>query len=128
MSTTFFINFIYFFIFYAKITNIFKKVGDILKTIDYADLVFIDTEPFNSGSFGKLKRCIYDGNEYVCKTFNYEKYLNGKRRKLNLLSEIEERNIYVPKFWVKKSNNVIRFLAEKTKGKDIDILKLSLLK
>ncbi len=93
-----------------------------LKTINYEDLVFIDKEPFNSGSFGKLKRCIYDGNEYVCKTFNDAKYLNGKRRKLSLLSEIEEKNIYVPKFWVKKSNNVIRYLADSAKGKDIDIL------
>lgn len=110
MSTTFF-NFIYFFIFYVKIINIFKKVGDILETIDYNDLNFIDNDLWEFGSFGTLRRCIFNGKYYACKTFKDPSYLNSKRRKISQISKVECEKLIVPKFWVHKNGKTDTYLT-----------------
>ena len=45
---------------------------------------------------------------YACKSFENNNYLNGKKRKLELLSDIEDKNLLLPKYWTKdKNDNVI---------------------
>lgn len=94
-----------------------------MKTINYNELVFVDNDPFESGSFGTIKRCLLDGKIYMCKAFKDQSYLKGKKKKLDLLSKIDEDYIYVPKFWVKHNDSIVRYLTLPSLGKDIDNLK-----
>ncbi len=113
---------IYIFLFYVKILNILQKDGDTLKTIDYQDLNFIDDEQCGFGSYGKIKRCTFDGKNYVLKVFDNSNYLNGKRRKLSLLSKVDVQGLYVPELWVKKNNHTNMYLSEFYDGKDVIFL------
>ena len=97
-------------------------MGVILETIDYEDLDFIDKDAYNNGSYGEIKRCILDGKKYVCKSFFNEEYLNGKKRKLNLLGDIDKPGLYVPKFWVKKQESKNMYLTEYFSGNNGEFL------
>lgn len=100
-----------------------------MQTIDLYDLNF-DKE-FNrihnlSGSFGKIYKCEFEGKMYALKDFFDEKYLNGKRRKLNELSKINESFPNTPKYWVKDRDKKL-YLTEFVNGKGIyDVKNLSL--
>lgn len=94
-----------------------------METIKYEDLDFIKNEKYLSGSYGKIEKCIYDGKEYVCKSFFKPKYLNEKRKKINLLSDIDKEGLITPKFWVDKQGNKNRYLTNFCNGKDIDFLR-----
>ena len=93
-----------------------------MKTINYEDLKFINNEKYNSGSYGIIKKCTLNDKEYVCKYFSDNSYLKGKKRKISLLSEIDKKGLYVPRFWVKKDNNKNMYLSEFCNGKDIAFL------
>lgn len=91
-----------------------------LKIINYDELIFTDKDNFSSGTYGTIKKCIFDGKIYACKEFKDPFYLVGKRRMLDQLSEIEDKNLYTPKFWVKKNDETFRYLTYFCDGKDID--------
>lgn len=90
-----------------------------MKTINYEDLIVLDEDTYCSGSYGTIKRCIYDGKIYALKTFKADNHLNGKRRKIDLLGEIDNEVLLTPKFWVKKDNNKNQYLSDFCCGKDI---------
>lgn len=91
-----------------------------MKTIDYNDLIIIDNDCYNSGSFGIIRRCIYNNKEYALKEFKQKFYLAGKKRKLSSLSDINQKGLLTPKFWVKKDNNTNRYLSDWCDGKNIE--------
>lgn len=91
-----------------------------MQTINYEELTFIDEGVYSSGTYGIIKRCIFDGKLYVCKEFKDPFYLTGKRRMLGELSEIKNPNLYIPKFWVKKDDETSRYLMDFCDGKDIN--------
>ena len=90
-----------------------------LQTINYEDLMFIDEDAYSSGTYGIIKRCIFDGKLYVCKEFKDSSYLTGKKRMLNELSKIKNPNLCTPKFWIKKKDKISRYLMDFCDGKDI---------
>lgn len=90
-----------------------------MEIIDYKDIKFIDNDIYNYGSYGSIKRCILNDKLYICKEFNDLNYLNGKRRKLDLLGDIDKKEIYTPKFWVKNNNLINSYLCDFFDGKDI---------
>lgn len=90
-----------------------------MKTINYEDLIIIDKDEYSSGSYGTIKKCMYDGKIYALKTFKDDKYLNGKRRKLDRLAEINHEFLLTPKFWVKKESDKNQYLSDFCFGKDI---------
>lgn len=95
-----------------------------MEVIDYKDLYFIDIYgEWKCGSFGSIRRCELDGKKYVCKTFFDDKYLDEKRKKIDLLSEINDPGLYIPKFWVKHDDNIKRYLCEFMAGLEIHYLK-----
>lgn len=95
-----------------------------MEVVDYKDLYFIDIyKEWKSGFFGGIRRCTLDGKKYVCKTFYNDKYLEEKKEKLNLLSEIKQAELYVPKFWVKNDGNIKRYLCEYIEGLELYYLK-----
>ena len=100
-----------------------------MQTIDLYDLNF-DRE-FNkahslSGSFGKIYKCEFDGKVYALKDFFDGKYLDGKIRKLNELSKINEPFLNTPKYWVKNGKRKL-YLTEFVTGKGFyDVQSLSL--
>lgn len=76
-----------------------------METINYEDLYFIDSNPhvvWGSGSFGNIRRCIFNDKKYVYKEFKNIRYLKNKKRKLFKLSKIDVPGLIVPKYWVKK--------------------------
>ena len=101
-----------------------------MKKIDYNDIIFIDNdeEIFNSGSYGIIRRCIIDDKVYACKSFENSNYLNGKKRKLELLSDIEDKNLLLPKYWTKDKNDNTCYLAPYKKSKIIDYYNLDPIK
>lgn len=78
-----------------------------MKTIDYNDLYFIDSNPhlhWASGSFGEIRRCILNDKVYTYKEFSNINYLKCRKRKLFKLSEINVPGLLMPKYWIKKQN------------------------
>ena len=67
-----------------------------MEIIDYKDIKFIDNDIYNYGSYGSIKRCILNDKLYICKEFKDLNYLNLKRRKLDLLGDIDKKEIYTP--------------------------------
>ena len=92
-----------------------------MKIINYEDLVFDENESQFKGSFGTIKKCTLDGKTYAYKEFFFPDYLQGKKRKIDLLSNIDEPGLYVPKFWVRKDENTNQYLTDYFDAKDIDI-------
>lgn len=85
-----------------------------METIDYNDLYFIDSNPrlaWSSGSFGTIRRCILNNQEYAYKEFRSKIYLKSKKRKLYKLSEINTPGLLVPKYWIKKQNKDSGYLT-----------------
>lgn len=101
-----------------------------MKKIDYNYIIFIDNdeEIFNSGSYGIIRRCIIDDKVYACKSFENNNYLNGKKRKLELLSDIEDKNLLLPKYWTKDKNDNTCYLAPYKKSKGLDYYDLDPIK
>lgn len=94
-----------------------------METIMYEDLYFDDYEKYQCGSFGKVRKCYYNSKRYAYKEFNYDDYLNGKKRKLMLLSKVDNPKLFVPKFWVKKKYDENKtYLTDFSMGKDIEFL------
>ena len=93
-----------------------------MKIIDYEDLIFEDNESYGKGSFGNIKKCEVDGMTFAYKEFYDSDYLVGKKRKIDLLSNIDDPKLYVPKYWVKKDGNTNRYLTDFLDGHDLDII------
>ncbi len=94
-----------------------------METIMYEDLYFDDPDEYQSGSYGKIKVCYYNNKKYAYKQFKNSKFLNGKRRKLSMLSNINISRLLVPKFWVCKNGNAKNaYLTDFCKGKSFDFL------
>lgn len=96
-----------------------KKVGGILKTINYKDIEFIDNK-LNYGSFGINRKCTFNGEVYAFKEFYEDSYLKGKKMKLSLLNNIDEERFLIPKYWVKKDGRKKGYLTRFNHGKNID--------
>lgn len=82
-----------------------------METINYNDLEFIDDKSWEFGSFGTLRRCIFKGKYYSCKTFKDPSYLNGKKEKISQISKIENEKLIIPKFWVQKNGKTDAYLT-----------------
>lgn len=85
-----------------------------METINYEDLHFTDSNPnniYNSGYYGKIKKCTFNNKIYAYKEFKNEKYLISKKRKLSNLSEITIPGLIVPKYWVKKDKSTNAYLT-----------------
>lgn len=85
-----------------------------METINYEDLHFADSNPdkiYNSGYFGKIKKCTFNNKIYAYKEFKNEKYLISKKRKLSNLNQITIPGLIVPQYWVKKNNNTNAYLT-----------------
>ena len=95
-----------------------------METIEYNDLEFIDIFDWAEGAYSYNRRCTYNGQIYVCKTFKDNNYLKGRKRKLNLISEIDNPRLITPKFWVKKSGKTNQYLCPYYEGENIEKLKL----
>lgn len=94
-----------------------------MKTINYDALTFIrDRRIYPRCSFGKISKCRFDGKYYALKEFRVPKYLNGKKRKLDMLSEIKNEHLLTPKYWVKKGNEKNMYLCDYCEGENISIL------
>ncbi len=90
-----------------------------METIDFEELSFDPTKTTNFGSFSTVNRCYFDNKVYAYKEFVNNKYLNGKRRKLSKISNIDEPFLLTPKFWVRKNERKSAYLTEYCDGKDI---------
>lgn len=92
-----------------------------MKIINYEDLIFHTDENCGKGSFGNIKKCEFDGMTFAYKEFTDMDYLVGKKRKIDLLSNIDEPKLYVPKYWVRKDGHINQYLTGFLEGHDLDI-------
>lgn len=91
-----------------------------MKTINFEDLYFTDNDIYSSGTYGNIKKCLFNGKTYACKEFKDPFYLVGKRLLIEELSDIQHESLYTPEFWVKKDGETNRYLTDFCTGKDID--------
>lgn len=89
-----------------------------MKIIDYNNLE-ISQEELSSGSFGKIYKCIYDGNIYAYKKFEDATFLHGKKLKLDKLNKIDEKFLIMPKIWIQKDGIKNGYLTTLLTGKDL---------
>ncbi len=90
----------------------------------YEDLYFDEPDEYQSGSYAIIKTCYYNDKKYAYKEFKQNDYLNGKIKKLNLLSQIDIPNLIIPRFWVMKKDMLRQsYLTNFCESKDIDFLK-----
>lgn len=85
-----------------------------METINYEDIYFKNYDSHEiriSGSFAKIKKCIFKNKIYAYKEFENKKYLISKKRKLSNLSEITIPGLIVPKYWVKKDKSTNAYLT-----------------
>lgn len=91
-----------------------------METINYNELFFIDKDNFSKGTYGTVRKCVFNGKTYALKEFEDPFYLVGKRRMLEAINEVQNKSLFVPKFWVKKDEETSRYLTDFCDGKDVD--------
>lgn len=69
-----------------------------MDTIKYNDINIMNCN-YKKGSFAKIDKYAFNGRCYALKKFNDEKYLNGKKIKINELSKINDDHLILPKLW-----------------------------
>lgn len=97
-----------------------------MKTINYNDLYFIDPlkgDYWKSGSYGEIRRCTFNQQNFVLKTFLEKKYLKDKKNKLNSLGDIEVPGLLLPRYWVRNKLTTNTYLSEFDDKYYIDHLK-----
>lgn len=101
-----------------------------MKKLNYKDIIFIDKDDriLTTGSYGVIRRCMIDNNIYAYKSFTNNNYLNGKKRKIELLSNIEDESLLLPKYWVEDKNDNTAYLAPYIESKKIDYYDLHSIK
>ena len=72
-----------------------------------------------NGSFSSVYKCTLDGKTYAYKEFNEPAYLNGKIRKLDLISRINKDYIVSPIFWVDDNRQKKGYLSDIIDGTDL---------
>ena len=91
-----------------------------MKTINYNDLIILDKECYNSGTYGTIRKCLFNDKEYALKEFKDPFYLVGKRWKLSSLGYVNRKELLTPKFWVKKDDETNMYLSDWCDGKNIE--------
>lgn len=97
-----------------------------MKTINYEDLCFIENfedDPFDFGTSGEIRRCIFNNKKYACKTFFNNEYLKVKIKKLDSLGNLEIPGLLLPRYWVKNELPHNAYLSEFSDKYYIDKLK-----
>lgn len=89
-----------------------------MKSINYNDIEIGNY--ISSGSFGEVYECTFNGDSYAYKKFNNKEYLNGKIRKLDMISNIEKEYLIKPVFWVNHEKQKNGYLSKLINGKDLE--------
>ena len=89
-----------------------------MDTIKYNDINIMNCN-YKKGSFSKIDKYAFNGKCYALKKFNDEKYLNGKKIKINELNKINDDHLILPKLWVEKDGNKNQYLSRFCYGSQI---------
>ncbi len=94
-----------------------------METINFNDLTFLDDNCVTPrGSFGKVRKCLFEGKTYAYKDFFNPFFLTGKKKKIEALSSLANDFLLTPKYLVKKKSGKITYLTDFCEGKNIDTI------